>query len=134
MNKKSIIDEYIDPIFRPTKLVVCKYTTEEQINKLYKTVDGDKIEDLADYDASTIYGVVDKSGKYGVIIVYLNDVIFDKKQYTVPEAINTLAHEALHVAFRISDHNGFSLDYSTNEVFANLVGWATECIYKTYIK
>lgn len=134
MKKKSIIDEYIDPIFKPSKLVVAKHTTIEQLNKLYSYYNGDKIESFDGYDGVTYYGCIDKKEKVGTIIVILDDCLFDRAQYTDAEAVNVLAHEALHVAFRTADHNGFTLNESTNEVFANLVGWATECIYKTYKK
>lgn len=134
MKNKKVIDEYINPIFRPAKLVVCKHVTEKDLNKKYCWSDGTELEDLGEYDASTLYGVKTKDGKYGVIIIYLNDVLFDKKNYPMDEVINTLAHEALHYAYRLGDHNSFYLDNSTNEVFANLVGYAAQCAYKTYMK
>lgn len=134
MKNKKVIDEYTNPIFRPTKLVVCKHVTEKDLNKKYCWYDDTELENLGEYDASTFYGVKTKDGKYGVIIIYLNDVLFDKKKYPMDEVINTLAHEALHYAYRLGDHNSFYLDNSTNEVFANLVGYAAQCAYKTYMK
>lgn len=46
------------------------------------------------------------------------------------ETINTIAHEAVHIAnWRIS-RIGFKYDYENDEPFAYLVGFITEEIYK----
>lgn len=84
MNKKKqkkVIDEYYNPIFNPTKLVVCKHVTEAELNKKYCYSDDTEIVDLGDFIATTIYGAKTKDGKFGCIIIYLNEELFDKKQY-----------------------------------------------------
>ena len=50
------------------------------------------------------------------------------------DALNTIAHEAFHVVFRIFKHCNVYLSEDTNEPYAFMTGWAAKNIYQTYKK
>lgn len=130
IRKKCIIDKYTQPIYIPNNIYVCKNYTKKDLDKLFEFTDHSSIylEDDSNI-ASVCYGVVDKKNDIQCIVVLLN--ISYGKEY---KEINTIAHEAFHVAYRLLETCGAPLDDSTNECYAYLVGWAAECIYKTAIK
>lgn len=131
--KKGIIDLY-PTIYNVDIVVANKYATIKQINKRYETVNHTDFE----YDdvliAYTDVGY-DKKTKRAVIIVKLcsdnNDITVDKKL----DLINTCSHEAGHVCMNIYSKIGESVyKDDSNELFCYLLGWVTECIYKTWTK
>lgn len=131
-NKKSIIDVY--PTIYDVDIVVAnKYTTIEQINKRYKTVDDKDFEDNESI-AFTQPGYDRKTNKAVIVVKYnreYNVKGIDKKL----DLVNTCAHEALHTCMLIYSKIGervFKED--ENELLAYLLGWVTECIYKTLTK
>lgn len=130
--KKSIIDVY-PTIYNVDIVVANKYTTTKQINKLYMTVDGKDFED-DDCIAYTDRGYNRKTNKAIVLVRYCRDnnvVGLDKKL----ELINTCAHEAVHVCMTIySKIEETVYKDDSNELLAYLLGWVTECIYKTWTK
>jgi hypothetical protein len=105
----------------------------EQINKLYRPVKGDVFED-SDCIAFTNVGYNIKTNTPVIIVKYVHDsnvVGVDKKI----DLINTCAHEALHVCMRIYSKIGEEVfKDDSNELFAYLLGWVTECIYRTWTK
>lgn len=136
MKKKQVIDKYIEPIFSSGTIYVIKNADIDYLAKRFNYEDGkpnefkDSLEDaVTNYEGSTYYRVIEKSTNHYVILILLNPG--DKYK---PAVLNTMAHESLHAAFRILEINSIKLDSSTNELFANLVGWITECCYKTYYK
>lgn len=137
MKKKQVIDKYIEPIFSSGTIYIIKNMDVDYLAKRfnYKCVNNDEfkqdlIESKDSSEGTTCYYVVENSTGLYVILILLNPKFLYKK----PEIINLMAHESLHAAFRMLDLNSISLDSSTNELFANLVGWITECCYKTYYK
>ena len=138
MKKKQVIDKYIEPIFSSGTIYIIKNMGVNNIAKRFNykcpTTDDEFKQDLINSqdssEGSTYYHVIENSTGLYVILIVLNPKFLYKK----PEIINLMAHESLHAAFRMLDINSISLDYSTNELFANLVGWLTECCYKTYYK
>ena len=130
--KKSIIDVY-PTIYMVDIVVANKYATIEQINKRYKTLDDKEFED-SNSICFTQPGYDRKTNQAVVIVKYCNDndiVGVDKKL----DLINTCGHEALHVCMNIYSKIGEDVyKNDSNELFAYLVGWVTECIYKTLTK
>lgn len=131
-NKKSIIDIY--PTFYDVDIVVAnKYTTIKDINKRYKTVEGNDFED-SDSIAFTDWGY-DRETEKAVIIVKYNRDSTTKGINKKVDLVNTCAHEALHVCMRIYSKIGERVyQDDSNELFAYLLGWVAECIYKTLTK
>lgn len=130
--KKSIIDTY-STIYNVDIVVANKYTTIKQINKLYRPVEGDVFED-SDCIAFTDIGYNRKTNAPVIIVKYVHSrsvVGVDKKI----DLINTCAHEAVHVCMTIYSKIGEGVyKDDSNELLAYLVGWVTECIYKTWTK
>lgn len=60
-------------------------------------------------------------------------VVIPRKHSSL-EMINTAAHEALHCAGDQLMFRGMNLTEDTHEAYAYLIGWLTECIYKTGMK
>ena len=128
--KKCIIDKYTQPIYNPHNIYVCKNYTKKDLDKLFEFSDNSSIylEDDPNI-ASVCYGVIDKKDNIQCIVILLN--VDYGKEY---KSINTISHEAFHVAYRILDYCGVELTNSSNECYAYLAGWAAECIHKTAIK
>lgn len=128
---KSIIDVY-PTIYNVDLVVANKYTTIEQLNKVYCDVNN---EDLTD-DTSIAYtekGYNRKTNRPVIIVRYVKSAkwVEDKKT----DLVNTAAHEALHVCMYIYskiEEDVYKND--SNELFAYLIGWVAECIYKTWTK
>jgi hypothetical protein len=132
---KSIIDVY--PTIYGVDLVVAnRYTTIEQINKSYCTVDHEDLidTDAAGYTAYTEAFLCDKkTNKPCILVRYMQHPKYAKDKKL--ELINTAAHEALHACMDIYSKIGEDVyKNDSNELFAYLIGWITECIYKTWTK
>ncbi len=136
-NKKNKprIDKYTQDILYPADLYVCTHCTKDVLDKEFSTPEGDTIyyEDAIAYVTSYATLKGDKTNEC-VFVVVIKDELYDKKLYDKYEILNTLAHEAYHVAFEYAKYNHIPLTEDTNEVIANLVGWANKCITKTYDK
>ena len=131
-SKKSIIDVY-PTIYNVDLVVANKYTTIKQINKYYTNVQNEEFEEDNSI-AFTERGYSKKTGKAIILVKYNkenNDTSVDKKL----DLINTCAHEAVHVCMDIYSKIGESVyKDDSNELLAYLLGWVTECIYKTLTK
>lgn len=131
---KLILDKYIQDIYPPYNLYVMMNYTVEDISKRFIWDDGVEIEpvDIEDYQGIT-YGLVynknDKDNSLSVLVC-LNPKHFDDDI----DALNTIAHEAFHVVFRIFKHCNVYLSEDTNEPYAFMTGWAAKNIYQTYKK
>ena len=124
--KKCIIDKYntvygfnLFVILNPDKTVVDK-------RFVFKDDDTSIIDDeWSEYAAYTVRGAYDKTiGEYCEIIVInkLKNTSYD---------INTFAHESFHAAVDVLEACHIKLSEDTNEVFAYLIGYFTECVNKT---
>ena len=130
--KKGIIDVY-PTVYNVDLVVANRYVTIAQLNKRYKTADGKDFED-DDYICFTQTGYDRKTNKAVIVVRYVhpyNAVGIDKNA----DLINTCAHEAAHVCMRIYSKIGEEVyKDDSNELLAYLLGWVTECIYKTLKK
>ena len=130
---KSAIDTY-QTIYNVDIVVANKYTTLKQINTLYESVEHKPFEDYDSDIAYTAIGYNKKTNKPIILVRYVRDskvTNTDKKL----DLINTCAHEALHVCMDIYAKIGEKVfEQDSNELFAYLIGWVTECIYKTWTK
>lgn len=130
--KKGIIDVY-PTVYNVDLVVANKYATIAQLNKRYKTADNKDFED-DECICFTQPGYDRKTNKAVIVVKYIrpyNVVGIDKNV----DLINTCAHEALHVCMRIYSKIGEEVyKDDSNELLAYLLGWATECIYKTLKK
>lgn len=127
--KKCIIDKYntvygfnLFVIINPDKTVVDK-------RFVFKDDDTSIIDDeWQEYAAYTVRGAYDKTiGEYCEIIVI-------NKLKNTSDDINTFAHESFHAAVDVLEACHIKLTEDTNEVFAYLIGYFTECVNKTASK
>lgn len=124
--KKCIIDEYktvygfsLFVIINPDKSVIDKrFAFRQDESSIY---DGE----LADYTAYTVRGAYDKSTDEDCEIIVVNKI------WNSDNDVNTFAHESFHAAVDILEACHIKLSDDTNEVFAYLIGYFTECVNKT---
>ena len=128
--KKSRIEKYYNDVYEVYLVVANKYATLEQLKKNYSYADGAELdEEITKASACTARCKDIKTGK-PVIIVKFNETVKDAKLWFT----NTTAHEATHVALDIYEMIQQNICFCSPEPFCYLVGWATECIYKTLTK
>lgn len=127
--KKCIIDKYgtvygfnLFVIINPDKSVVDKRFS-------FRADDTSIIDDeWSDYTAYTVRGAYDKEANDDCEIIVIN------RMNNPAEDINTFAHESFHAAVDILEACHIKLTEDTNEVFAYLIGYFTECVNKTASK
>lgn len=127
MDKKNcIIDEYntvygfsLFVIVNPDKSVIDKRFAFRQDES--SICDGK----YSKYTAYTVNGAYDKISGEDCEIIVIN------KLKNTSDDINTFAHESFHAAVDILEACHIKLSEDTNEVFAYLVGYFTECVNKT---
>lgn len=127
--KKKYIDCYEQPIYSPAKLYVCKNCTVTDIEKHFYNCTLDLVDDT--WDAYCLCLAKDKKTGDCCNIIVLKDIMFT---YSKASQIGILAHEAFHAAHGILRYCGVSLNDSSEESYAYMIGWITECVYKTYEK
>ena len=127
--KQCIIDEYktvygfsLFVIFNPDKSVIDKRFAFRQDES--SICDGE----WSEYTAYTVNGAYDKSTDEDCEIIVVN------KLWNSDNDVNTFAHESFHAAVDILEACHIKLSYDTNEVFAYLIGYFTECVNKTASK
>lgn len=129
---KSIIDVY-KTFYNVDLVVVNKYTTTKQLNKVYCNVEHNDFEDDGCSIAYTEKGYNRKTDKPVIIVRYMGQSVWAEDQKL--DLINTAAHEALHACMYIYSKIGENVyKDDSNELFAYLIGWVTECIYKTWTR
>ena len=131
-NKKSILKKYYCDIYDVDIIIANKYVTAEQIKKSYTYYDGVIIKDNTLIDNPAVVCKVRniKTGRYCILIKFNRDSRDETKEYL----INTISHEALHVALDIYELIQQEVYFSSPEPLCYLVGWVSECIYKTVMK
>lgn len=130
MDKKNcIIDEYntvygfsLFVIVNPDKSVIDKRFAFRQDES--SICDGE----YSKYTAYTVSGAYDKISGEDCEIIVIN------KLKNTNDDINTFAHESFHAAVDVLESCNINLSEDTNEVFAYLVGYFTECVNKTASK
>ena len=127
--KKCIIDKYstvygfdLFVILNPDKSVVDKRFEFRSDNT--SILD----EEWGKYVAYTVSGAYDKATDRNCVIIVMNELRGDS------DDINTFAHESFHAAADVLDACHIKFSDDTNEVFAYLIGYFTECVYKTASK
>ena len=136
-SKKSIIDTYYCDIYNFYLVVANKYATVNQLKKKYTYNDGAEldIDDFITDGIATTSSCTDKKTNARVILVKYNRDSTDKSVDKKLDFINTVNHEATHVAIDVYYRMiSQTLHVDSSEPFCYLQGWAAECIYKTLTK
>ena len=128
--KKGIIRKYNNDIYKIELVVADKYTTLEQLKKNYTYYDGEPLDDEMMKTSACTARCKDIKTDAPVSIVKFNETVKDDKLWFT----NCAAHEATHVALDMYEAIHQNLCFCSSEPFCYLVGWATECIYKTLMK
>lgn len=130
--KKGIVDRYYCELYDTYLYVANRDATLSQIRKYVKQPDGEEIdESIYNYAAVTVSILDDKETTADAILVKYNSNTRNIKVDKVIDRVGISSHEATHVALRIYQELGQNVTFDSQEPFAYLVEWATECIYKT---
>lgn len=130
--KKGIVDRYYCELYDTYLCVANKDATLSQIRKYVKWPDGEEFDEPMDSGAAkTFYTLTDKETDADAILVKYNSNTQNKKVDKVIDRVGIASHEATHVALLIYQLLGQNVSFESQEPFAYLVEWATECIYKT---
>ena len=130
MSKKKLIVDRYNPNIYPWDLYVVKNFTVDQVAKLFNL---DKNLLKGAWDGITITGVKYKNSTDTCTLVLLDAEALRKKD--IYYKINTCSHEAQHYVLDVMGSIGNENYYAdTQEPYCYLLGWATECIYRTLIK
>lgn len=133
-NKKSVIDKYYLELYDVYLVVANQYTKLEELQKLYSYSDKVELNDRILEGCATTSCCIDKKTEASVILVKYNKHSRNKELDKTLDFINTVSHEATHVALDIYEMIGQNICYCTPEPFCYLQAWATEHIYKTLKK
>jgi len=134
-SKKKIIDTY--ECIYPVDLVVAnEFVTLEDLQKLYTYSDKSELDDrIIDKSAyATTTPVIRKSDDKPCVLVKYIDNNCPKNRDKKVNRISTISHEAGHVTLDIYEFIDQHVCNCSSEPFCYLLGWATECIYKTLNK
>ena len=139
MNKKKMIVDKYNTVYSFDVYVVLN-PSKDELDKLFKWAESDNIKSEKNdnsikkkknkkYSAYSCIGVIDKSNGRICFVVIINNIGTDELY-----DINTIAHEAFHVTMDLL--NTCRLPYSDDscEAYAYLLGYLTECIYKTAMR
>lgn len=129
---KTVLDVHSQPIFVISNLVVIITNNIPNLTYTFETYDHSEHIDFTDPNnntpGTTFYGYEYKGEPCLLVVI-------DPTQTDSNCSIqNVIAHESFHVAHRLLDHSEIYLQEGTQEVFANVVGWTTQCITKSYEK
>ena len=131
--KKKHIDTYETP-YDVHIVIANEAVTLEDLRKKYKYCDNNELDDDFTGSSATTARCEDKVTGRKVVLVKYNRPSLVKDVDKKLDFINTISHEALHVALDIYAYIGQDVDVNDNESLAYLVGWIGECIYKTWTK
>lgn len=129
-NSKAIIDTY-ETIYYVDLVVANKYTTLEELQNLYVYSDKQELDECIIHGDCTTSTVIRKSDNKDCVLVKYNHRTKFKGISDKEDLINTVAHEAGHVVLDIYEHINQNVCNCSPEPFCYLLGWATQCIYKT---
>lgn len=114
-------------------VVANKYVKLEKLQKLYKYVSDNELDESTIDGAATTNICRRKSDNKLTILVYLAE----KNTYRPGDKflynINTAAHEAVHACHDIYDYCGVLIEPQNQEHTAYFIGYLTECIMKTML-
>jgi hypothetical protein len=133
-DKKSIIDKYYLELYDVYLVVANKYSSLEELQELYNYADKAELDEHILEGCSTTSYCRDKETEANVILVKYNKSSKNKELDKTLDFINTVSHEATHVALYVYEMIGQNICFCTPEPFCYLQAWATERIYKTLKK
>ena len=129
-NKKARIDTY-ETLYHIDIIVANQYVELKELQKLFTYSDGSQLtEDIFDGDGNTSH-VYRKSDNKPCVLMKFNHLSGCKSWNKDLDLINVISHEASHIACCIYESISQNLYFCSTEPFCWLVGYATECIYKT---
>jgi hypothetical protein len=131
--KKSIIDTYTT-IYFVDIVVANKYTTLEELKELYTYSDGTELDDQVLGGNACTATCIRKSDNCSVCLIKYNNDTKRKNINKQLDLINTVCHEAGHVVLDIYESIGQNVCNCSPEPFCYLLGYVSECIYKTLKK
>lgn len=131
--KKSIIDTY-STIYYVDIVVANKYTTLDQLKKLYTYSDGVELDESITSAECTSSTCTRKSDNKDVILIKHNKDSKIKSIDKTVDLVNTVCHEAGHAVLDIYEHMHQSVCNCSSEPFCYLLGYIAECAYKTLSK
>lgn len=129
-NKKARIDTYYCNIYEVYLVVANKYVDIKDLQKLYRYTNGEELDDYENSICTTYVCRRKKDNAFVILVKYNRDNVV-KSVNKSSDLINTCGHEACHVALDIYQSIDQNICFCTQEPLCYLVGWATECIYKT---
>lgn len=133
-NKKSKIVVYKNGVYDCSLAVANQYTTIEELRKKYTFYDRVELdEDILNGEATTSKCRDINTGEYICLVKYNHGTTVKGKDKTL-NFINTVSHEATHVALDIYELCSQNVCFCSPEPFCYLQGWACECIYKALKK
>lgn len=127
--KKCIIDKY-STVYSYDVFVVIN-PDKDALNKRFTWCEEDREFYNSDYDdrvAITCSNVTDLENNKYCFVIIVNSIRDDI------DLANTSAHEATHAAHDILSECRIKLSEDTEEAYAYLVGYISECIFKTASK
>lgn len=107
----------------PRRLWIVRDAPYSWIKERFKGIDGDE---LTEYDKdlakAVTYPDIEHIGThdFGILIVILDHKL----------SVSDCAHEATHFVMELYRAMGENVNLDCQEVFAYLVGWATDCIHQ----
>lgn len=121
-SKQSPVIHYFANEAFPRRLWIVKKAPFDWIKERFKYIDGRDLEEFTADDAkAATFGEVEHIGskEFGILIV-----IYDKM------TVSDCAHEAAHFTLNLYHAIGEDVSTINQEVFAYLLGYATDCIYQ----
>lgn len=129
--KKSIVARYYLALYDVWLVIANEHTTVEDLKKRYVFSDGVVLNDEITGGCATTSTCRDIKTDAYVVLVKYNGPAVNKELNPKTDFINTISHEATHVALDIYELIGQKVCTCSPEPFCYLVGWATERIYET---
>lgn len=134
MNKKARIDTY-STMYDMDFVVANENVKLNELRKLFEYEDGAELEDCYEKWDCCCGIVKRKKDKSKIILVKFNRIGegFVSSGDKLLDAIDTCAHEAVHVALDIYNSVNATIDTDNQENFAYFVAYITERIAKTVL-
>ena len=129
--KKSRIDTYYCEVYDIYLVVANRYATLEELQRAFTYSDDTPLDSRVTDCLATTTGCRRIKDKAYCILVKDNKSGSCTSRDKHLDYINTISHEATHVALDIYEAMSQNICYCTPEPFCYLQAWAMERIYKT---
>lgn len=132
----GIIDTYTNDIYELDLVVANKDVTLEELQELFVRTDNSELTDSITSNGATAMTVKrKKDGSYCELVKFNTyGVLCKTAKDRLEWLINTVGHEAGHYCLDLYYGIESNVCTTCQEPFCYLLGWATECIYKTWTK